>query len=185
MSPVRRQAITWTNAGFLSIGILETNYSEIWIGILPFPSKKIHLEKSSAKMMAILSRGRWGNMKCNSSQWYSEGLSPFTPSLMVFWTFLFTLQWLDIKSRMAWASYQIRKIAGCACAGNVGIVFPRHRLQRKPLVSDPGMHPDTCVTHVPWYQLVGIANPRWRGNFPGIPGACATRSFTYLARGPW
>ena len=28
--------------------------------------------------------------------------------------------------------------------------FPRHRLQRKPLVSDPGMHHGTCVTHVPW-----------------------------------
>ena len=28
--------------------------------------------------------------------------------------------------------------------------FPRHRLQRKPLVSDPGMHHGTWVTHVPW-----------------------------------
>ena len=30
---------------------------------------------------------------------------------------------------------------------------------------------------------VGIANPRWRA-VPGIPGACATRNFTYLVRGP-
>ena len=35
--------------------------------------------------------------------------------------------------------------------------FPRHRLQREPLASDPGMHHVTCVTHV------GIAKPRWRG----------------------
>ena len=28
--------------------------------------------------------------------------------------------------------------------------FPRHRIQRKLLVSDPGMHHGTCVTHVPW-----------------------------------
>ena len=28
--------------------------------------------------------------------------------------------------------------------------FPRHQLQRKWLVSDPGMHHGTCVTHVPW-----------------------------------
>ena len=30
--------------------------------------------------------------------------------------------------------------------------FSRHRRQRKPLVSDTGMHQDTCVTHmyVPW-----------------------------------
>ena len=27
--------------------------------------------------------------------------------------------------------------------------FPRHRLQRKPLDSDPSMHHSTCVTHVP------------------------------------
>ena len=48
------------------------------------------------------------------------------------------------------ASYQIRIIAGCACAGNAGNVFPRRRFQRKLLVSDPGMHQGTCVTHVPW-----------------------------------
>ena len=44
-----------------------------------------------------------------------------------------------------WASYQIRWIAGCA----YGERFPRHRLQRVSLVNDPGMHNDSCVTHVP------------------------------------
>ena len=61
--------------------------------------------------------------------------------------------------------------------------FSRHRLQMKPLVSDPGMHHGTCVTHVSWCISWSL-NPRWRGNIPGIPGACATRNFTYLARGP-
>ena len=28
--------------------------------------------------------------------------------------------------------------------------FPRRRLQRRPKVSDPGVHHGTCVTHVPW-----------------------------------
>ena len=32
--------------------------------------------------------------------------------------------------------------------------FPRHRLQRKPIDSDPGMHHGTCVTHVPWCMSV-------------------------------
>ena len=71
-----------------------------------------------------------------------------------------------------WASYQIRKIAGCACPGNAGNVSPRHRLQRKPLVSDPGMHHGACVAHVPWC----MSGSRTRGggeNVPGIPGACA------------
>ena len=62
--------------------------------------------------------------------------------------------------------------------------FPRHRLQRKPLVSDPDMHHGTCVTHVPWCMSVSL-NAVVGENVPGIPGACATRNFTYLARGPW
>ena len=83
-----------------------------------------------------------------------------------------------------WASYQIRKIAGCACAGNAGNVFPRRRFQRKPLVSDPGMHHGTCVTHVPWC-MSGSLTCGDGENVPGIPGACAPAIFTYLARGQW
>ena len=70
-----------------------------------------------------------------------------------------------------WASYQIRKIAGCACAGNAGNVFPRRRFQRKLLVSDPGMHHGTCVTHVPWC-MSGSLTCGDGENVPGIPGAC-------------
>ena len=33
--------------------------------------------------------------------------------------------------------------------------FPRHRLQRKPLVSDPGMHHDTCVMHTAVLRISG------------------------------
>ena len=32
---------------------------------------------------------------------------------------------------------------------------------------------------------VRIANSWWLGNVPGIPGACATRNFMYLSRGPY
>ena len=72
-----------------------------------------------------------------------------------------------------WASYQIRKIAGCACAGNAGNVFPRRRFLREPLVSDPGMHHGTCVTHVPWC-MPGSLTCGDGENVPGIPGACAS-----------
>ena len=56
--------------------------------------------------------------------------------------------------------------------------------QRKPLDSDPVMHQGTCTTHVPWCMPV---SPTRNGveNVPGNPGACATRNFTYLVRGPW
>ena len=61
--------------------------------------------------------------------------------------------------------------------------FPRHWLQRKPLVSDPGMHHGTYVTHLPWC-MSGSQTSGGGENVPGIPGACATHNFTYLTRGP-
>ena len=73
---------------------------------------------------------------------------------------------------LPWASYQIPKIACCACAGNAGNVFPRRRFQRKLLVSDPGMHHGTCVTHVPWCMSGSLICGDGE-NVPGIPGACA------------
>ena len=45
--------------------------------------------------------------------------------------------------------------------------FPLHRLQKKPLVSDPAIQYGTCGENV-----------------PDIPGACATRNFAYLVRHP-
>ena len=83
-------------------------------------------------------------------------------------------RWVKVwhRSNGAWASYQIHKIAGCACAGNAGNVFPRRRFKRKALVSDPGMHHGTCVTHVPWC-MSGSLTCGDGENVPGIPGACA------------
>ena len=49
LSPGRRQAIIWNNAGLLLIEPLGTNFSEISIGIQTFSFKKMHLNMSSAK----------------------------------------------------------------------------------------------------------------------------------------
>ena len=49
LSPGRRQAIIWTNAGLLLIEPLGTNFSEISIGIQRFSFKEMHLNMSSAK----------------------------------------------------------------------------------------------------------------------------------------
>ena len=62
--------------------------------------------------------------------------------------------------------------------------FPRHRPQRKPLVSNPSMYHSTCVTHMPWCML-GSLTCSGGENVPGIPSACAAHNFMYLARGPW
>ena len=49
LSPGRRQAIIWTNAGILLIGPLGTNFNETSIEIHTFSFKKIHLKLSSGK----------------------------------------------------------------------------------------------------------------------------------------
>ena len=49
LTPGRRQAIIWTNAGILLIAPLGTIFSEILIEIHTFSFKKIHLKMSSAK----------------------------------------------------------------------------------------------------------------------------------------
>ena len=64
---------------------------------------------------------------------------------------------------MPWAYCQIRRNAGCACAGNTGNVFSDPWVS----VSDPGMHHDTCVAHVPWCMpgslTSGFVWNWWRG----------------------
>ena len=49
LSPARRQAIIWTNAGLLLIGPLGTNFRQISIRIQTFLFKKKHLKMSSGK----------------------------------------------------------------------------------------------------------------------------------------
>ena len=49
LSPDRRQAIIWSNAGILLIGPLGTNFSEIVIEMLTFSFKKMRLKVSSVK----------------------------------------------------------------------------------------------------------------------------------------
>ena len=51
--------------------------------------------------------------------------------------------------------------------------FPRHR----------GLAIPTCITARVWRNQVVTFEVSGRENVPGIPGACATRNFTYLARG--
>ena len=98
------------------------------------------------------------------------------------WNYIHTKLWNIVTH--PWASYQIRNIAGCACAGNAGNVFPRRRFQRKPLVSDPGMHHGTCVTHVPWCMSGSLACSE-RGKRSRHSRRMRTRNFAYLARGPY
>ena len=68
-----------------------------------------------------------------------------------------------------WASCQIRKIAGCACAGNTGNVSAADLKRDRYARAVHGR----------------IANMWWRGKrYTGITGPCAPRNVSYLARRP-
>ena len=65
LSPGRRQAIIWTNAGILLIRPLGTNSSEILIEICTFSFNTF--ENGVCEMASILSRPQWVN--CLSPLW--------------------------------------------------------------------------------------------------------------------
>ena len=83
LSPGRRQAIIWTNAGILLIGPLETNFSDIFIEIHTFSFKEMHLKMSSAKwrkfclglnMLSVRGHklGKHINRKCTETLFLSD-----------------------------------------------------------------------------------------------------------------
>ena len=74
LSPVQRQAITWTNAGLLSIGPLGTNFSEIWIKTQKFSFMKMHLNLSSAKWRPFCPGGDEFTIHTLRPEWVWAGL---------------------------------------------------------------------------------------------------------------
>ena len=86
--------------------------------------------------------------------------------------------------RGQWTSYQIRKIVGFACAGNARDVFPATDFKRIRLLAIPACITARASRTCHWCMSGSLT--RWGEEcVPGIPGACTTRNFTYLARGPW
>ena len=88
LSPGRRQAILWTNAGILLIGPLGTNFSEILIEIHVFSFKKMHLKMSSGKRRPfclslnvltnklLINRDAMILMWCHHNEWMSQWGQP-------------------------------------------------------------------------------------------------------------
>ena len=76
LSPGRRQAIIWTNAGILLIRTVGTNFSKILGKIHSFSFSKIHLKMSSAK---------WHLFGLGLNEliaWYLTGDKPLSESMM-------------------------------------------------------------------------------------------------------
>ena len=62
LSPGRRQAIIWTNAGILLIRPLGTNFNEMWIKILTFIIHENAFEGVVCEMASILFQPQWVNV---------------------------------------------------------------------------------------------------------------------------
>ena len=77
-----------------------------------------------------------------------------------------------VKCPPSWTSYQIPKIAGCASTGYARNVFPATKGAWR-----------TCCGACRDHYLVVSFQFGGGENVPSNPGACATRNFTYLARG--
>ena len=90
---------------------------------------------------------------------------------------------VDTPSRAGpWASYQIRKIAICSCAGNAGNFPPR--LNSKETTCKRPRHASRHVRHARVVMHVGIAYPGRRGKRSRHSRRMRIRNFSYLARGP-
>ena len=91
LSPSRRQAIIWTNAGILSIGPLGTNFSEISIEIQIFSFKKMHLKMSSAKWRPFFLRlDVLITLLALKPEYFRRTMS--IPLLLIAWLFLYIVR---------------------------------------------------------------------------------------------
>ena len=82
LSPGQPQAIIWTNAGILLIGLLKTSFSEILIKIITFSFKKMRLKVSSTKRRPFC----FGlNVLTNLalSHWYNLSSTKLLPKPMI------------------------------------------------------------------------------------------------------
>ena len=105
LSLVRCQAITWTNAGLLSIGLMGTYFSEIWIEILSFSFKKMQLKMSSARMVVNKLGHHWSRqwlVACSAPSHYLNQCW-----IIVNWTY-FSEIWIEILS-FSFKKMQLKK----------------------------------------------------------------------------
>ena len=91
LSPGRRQAIIWTNAGILLIWTLWTNFSEIFIEFHTISFKKMLLKRSSAKWRPFCLRVNVLIILVTHT-WDKQFSSSILPALMDFTTI--TADWV-------------------------------------------------------------------------------------------
>ena len=167
--PGRYQAFIWTNAWLWLIGPLGTNFSEISIEIHIFHSRKciwkcrqeIGVRFVLASMCSTYSK--WWNLeygctnmillmfptkqkKYSNPGSITQSLDSFADTRICYYVFNRPIAQIE-----QWASCQISKIAGWACAGNAGNVTPSTAGKRS-------RHASRHVRHARAVMHAGIVN---------------------------
>ena len=113
LSPGRRQAIIWTNAGISLIGPLGTNFSEILIEIHTF-SIKNSFETVVCEMAAILSRPQCVKGRCHictitlySYAWEHHLWINSLEINSIWWLFVFQMPINDCILQCLWNCYHL------------------------------------------------------------------------------
>ena len=110
LSPDRRQAIIWTNAGILLIEPSGTNFTEIFIGIHKFSFKKRHLKMSSGKCQPFCT----GLNVLNAKQWLAYGYTHWHAANII------------IKLMMNYSWHKTRKLSLITVGCTHYITVPSH-----------------------------------------------------------
>ena len=95
-----------------------------------------------------------------------------------------TWKWLPIRSAIIGLLPDTYNFGLCM-RRECGERFPRRRLHGKPLVSDPGRHHDTCVTHVPWCMPGSLTRGGGKKPFPAFPAHAQTALLRIWQEAHW
>ena len=144
------------------------NIWDTWInGSFMYKTKSIDLRRPGANML--------GSFNIQSTTWSS--LFPCYHTLAESIPQVITASFMALSGKYGtWTFYQIRKIAGCACAGNARNIFPDTAGKRS---RHAPRHVRDARTELAVSFEVGGGE-----NVPDIPSAWAIRNFTFVVRGP-
>ena len=117
-------------------------------------------------------------IRIRKAQRLNSGRGNLAISSLPIWGMKLTFSWYEV---IFWYCKMVQgqHLNKCLAA----IMLKRFPPPSTSLVSDPDMHHDTCVTHVPWC-MSGSLTRGGREDVPGITDAWSTSDFTYPARGP-
>ena len=104
LSPGRRQAIIWTNAGILLLGTRGTNFNDILIKIHEFSFKKIHLK---------MSFGKWRPSCLGLNVLYKYRSLNLAPNILDFLSFLLNIGLLVFTDKYAYLVNQLFSTVRC------------------------------------------------------------------------